>query len=155
MHSDGREAVFDGDTLEFVRDPRYVGTYNYVNPVAASEVTGVGSALKFVGKNVGHFVTDVVPFAVLGNVRGDDKKVAAGFESREARLIRLRNEVERIKQSRQSKAEEVDQEVQRDVENVLPKLNTPEEASADSVTDSASASTSISSSSSSDSNNNN
>jgi hypothetical protein len=122
VHEDGREAVFDGDTLQFYRDPRFVGTYNYVNPVAASEVRGVGSALKFVGKNIGHFVTDVIPYAVLGNVRGKDETVAKRFESKESRIIRLRNEVERVKQERLQKSAEVDQEVEQDKQNVLPVL---------------------------------
>jgi hypothetical protein len=46
-------------------------TYNYVNPMAASEVDGVGSALEFAGRNAGHFLADVVPYYLGGNVRGE------------------------------------------------------------------------------------
>ena len=37
VHSDGREAVFDGDTLKPILDPKYKGTFNYVVPVLPPE----------------------------------------------------------------------------------------------------------------------
>ena len=53
-----REVVFDGDTLEPITDPRYMGTYNYVN-FRGTFVTGVG-----------HFLFDMLPYYIGGNVRG-------------------------------------------------------------------------------------
>ncbi|WP_240549183.1 RHS repeat-associated core domain-containing protein [Billgrantia antri] len=71
IHPDGREVVFDGDTLEIITDPRYVGTYNYVNPAPIPnewyDVKGWGA---WAGKGLGHGVLDVLPYALGGNVRG-------------------------------------------------------------------------------------
>jgi hypothetical protein len=58
VRSDGHEAVFDGDTLENVQDPRYMGTFNYVTPMGPSQVHGLGSALRFAVKNTGHFFAE-------------------------------------------------------------------------------------------------
>ncbi len=90
VHEDGREAVFDGDNLANVKDPLYVATYNYVNPMAPSKVKGVGSALKFAAKNTGHFFADVLPFAIGGNVRGSDKEVQKRRERYIARIERFK-----------------------------------------------------------------
>ena len=71
VHPDGSEAVIDGDTGEHVTDPKYMGTYNYVNPMAWGDVNGITDVPAFLGKNVGHFFADVVPYFFGGNVRGD------------------------------------------------------------------------------------
>lgn len=72
VHEDGREAVIDGDTKQPLLDAKYMATYNYVNPMPMDEVHGPIDLLKFAGKNLGHFITDVVPYAVGGNVRGEN-----------------------------------------------------------------------------------
>ena len=73
IHPDGREAVFNGDTLELVTDPRYVGTYNYVTPTtkpSSLEWNNVGEWIEFGVKGAGHVITDVIPYGLGGNVRG-------------------------------------------------------------------------------------
>ena len=73
IHPSGREAVFDGDTLQPVTDPRYAGTYNYVSPAQAPENWyNVGGWFDFSMRGAGHLVTDVVPYWLGGNVRGND-----------------------------------------------------------------------------------
>lgn len=71
IHPDGREAVIDGDTGEHVTDPRYVATYNYVNPMTFEEVEGLSDLPAWAGSNIGHFVADVIPYFIGGNVRGE------------------------------------------------------------------------------------
>ncbi len=65
---DGREAVFDGDTLEPVTDPRYIATYNYC-PLYQMPSTGAGvlDYVKLAGSGVGHFFADMVPYYLTGN----------------------------------------------------------------------------------------
>jgi hypothetical protein len=73
IHPDGREAVFNGDTLKLVTDPRYVGTYNYVTPTTKPSSLGwgnVGEWIDFGVKGAGHVITDVLPYGLGGNVRG-------------------------------------------------------------------------------------
>lgn len=70
VHPDGREAVIDGDTHEPVLDAKCMATFNYVNPMPMDEVHGPVDLVKMAGKNIGHFVTDVIPYLVGGNVRG-------------------------------------------------------------------------------------
>lgn len=73
IHPDGREAVFNGDTLSLVTDPKYVGTYNYVNPAPVPDRWyDVGGWGAYAGKGLGHLVLDVVPYAAGGNVRGEN-----------------------------------------------------------------------------------
>jgi len=73
IHPSGREVVFNGDSLQPITDPRYAGTYNYVNPAPAPENWyNVGGWLSFAGRGAGHLVTDVVPYWLGGNVRGND-----------------------------------------------------------------------------------
>ena len=77
IHPDGREAVFDGDTLEPGTDPRYKGTYNYVFPEPLPEPWYDHSSeewILFDIKGAGHTVLDVAPYIAGGNVRGDDTK---------------------------------------------------------------------------------
>ena len=65
---DGREAVFDGDTLEPVTDPRYIATYNYC-PLYQMPSTGAGvlDYVKLAGSGVGHLFADLVPYYLTGN----------------------------------------------------------------------------------------
>ena len=66
-NKDGREAVFDGDTLQPMTDPRYIATYNFCpiqqlpdNPVIKDYVTyGITMA--------GHAWKDVIPYYIWGN----------------------------------------------------------------------------------------
>ena len=64
----GREAVFNGDTLEPVTDPRYIATYNYC-PLYQMPSTGAGvlDYVKLAGSGVGHFFADMVPYYLTGN----------------------------------------------------------------------------------------
>ncbi|WP_283241550.1 RHS repeat-associated core domain-containing protein, partial [Halomonas sp. ATBC28] len=72
IHPDGREAVFDGDTHELITDPRYMGTYNYVNPSKTPEEwTDFRGWGDWAIKGVGHGVLDVLPYIPgRNNVRG-------------------------------------------------------------------------------------
>ncbi|WP_394203376.1 RHS repeat domain-containing protein [Marinagarivorans algicola] len=73
IHPDGREAVFNGDSLNLVTDSKYLGTYNYVNPAPKPENWyNLGGWGAYAGKGLGHVVLDVVPYAIGGNVRGPD-----------------------------------------------------------------------------------
>lgn len=73
INPDGREVVFDGDLLINMTDPRYMGTYNYINPAPIPgqwyDVIGWGA---WVGKGIGHGVLDVAPYVIGGNVRGEN-----------------------------------------------------------------------------------
>ena len=71
INPDGRESVRDGDTGAEVTDPRYMATYNYVNPMSWDNVHGVGDAAEFAGRGVGHFAADILPYWIGGNVRVD------------------------------------------------------------------------------------
>lgn len=67
---DGREAVYDGDTGQLVTDPRFKGTYNYVNPAELS-----WNPLKWpeiYWRGLGHFYTDMLPYYMWGNNRPPD-----------------------------------------------------------------------------------
>ena len=66
--NDGREAVFDGDTLKPVTDPRYIATYNY-SPLYEIPQSGAGIVdySKFVDSAVGHFFLDMLPYYMTGN----------------------------------------------------------------------------------------
>ena len=66
--NDGREAVFDGDTLEPVTDPRYVATFNYC-PLYQMPSTGAGvlDYVKLVNTGVGHFFADMAPYYLANN----------------------------------------------------------------------------------------
>ena len=65
---DGREAVFDGDTLEPVTDLRYIATYNYC-PLYQMPSAGAGvlDYVKWAGSGVGHIFADMVPYWLTGN----------------------------------------------------------------------------------------
>jgi hypothetical protein len=70
INSDGRESVRDGDTNQEVTDPRYMATYNYVNPMTWDNAHGVSGVAEFAARNIGHGVADVLPYLIGGNVRG-------------------------------------------------------------------------------------
>jgi hypothetical protein len=78
-HPDGREVVFDGKAGEVVTDPRYLGTYNYIMPAQPPEdFLDIKGWEAFAKKGIGHYVVDVLPYLIGGNVRGRDETVAAG-----------------------------------------------------------------------------
>ena len=68
IHLDGREAVFDGDTLEPETDARYMATYNYY---VLYELPQSGATLddyvKYGWSYVMHGVADVLPYWLTGN----------------------------------------------------------------------------------------
>ncbi len=73
IHSDGREAVYNPETGELVTDPRYAGTYNYVNPAPMpDDASDIGGWLSWTFRGIGHGVADVLPYFFGGNVRGPD-----------------------------------------------------------------------------------
>ena len=67
IHSDGREAVFNGDTLEPMTDPRYMATYNYyaLHKIPETDAT-VCDYIKYGYTWVMHGVTDVIPYWATG-----------------------------------------------------------------------------------------
>lgn len=66
--NDGREAVFDGDTLEPITDPRFIATYNYC-PLyqITSNDSKIFDYLKLAASGVGHFFADMLPYYCTGN----------------------------------------------------------------------------------------
>ncbi len=63
----GKEAVYNSDTDQPVTDPKYKGTYNYVNPAELS-----WNPLKWYGiayRGMGHFAADMLPYYMWGNER--------------------------------------------------------------------------------------
>ncbi|MFS1525938.1 hypothetical protein ACL7TT_17830 [Microbulbifer sp. 2304DJ12-6] len=73
IHSDGREAVFNGDTSLLVTDPRYMGTYNYVNPAPVpNNWYDVPGWVLWADQGLGHAALDVAPYILGGNVRGEN-----------------------------------------------------------------------------------
>ncbi|MFZ5966969.1 MAG: hypothetical protein ACOYVK_07315 [Bacillota bacterium] len=67
VHPDGREAVFDGDTLEPILDPRYKATYNYVTPAQPPEnLFDIAGWIEFIKKGIGHFIKDMLPYYLTG-----------------------------------------------------------------------------------------
>jgi hypothetical protein len=70
----GREAVFDGDTLEPMIGLRYKGTFNYISPKKNPERWYDGLAwAKFAFYSFGRVIVDVAPYyAVEKNERDMD-----------------------------------------------------------------------------------
>ncbi len=65
----GKEAVIDGDTGKPMEAGPYQATYNYCNPAKG----GIGDmSLGGIGRNLGHFALDVIPYWFGGTVRGDE-----------------------------------------------------------------------------------
>ena len=67
IHEDGREAVYYPSSGNLVTDPRYRGSYNFVNPAAVN----AGLFEKII-TNTQHVWFDVVPWLFGGNVRGPE-----------------------------------------------------------------------------------
>lgn len=66
---DGREAVYDGDTCELITDPILGGTYNYINPAEPSWNPEKWPSI--IGRGAGHFIIDILPYYIGGNIRGE------------------------------------------------------------------------------------
>ncbi|MDX8360782.1 hypothetical protein [Cytobacillus sp. IB215316] len=71
INPDGREAVFDGDTLEPIADPSIKGTYNYINPALQPEgfpkdKQEILDWVEWISSNAGHAITDVIPYYLVG-----------------------------------------------------------------------------------------
>lgn len=75
VHPDGREAVFDGDTLLPMTDPRYKGTYNYVVPVPMPENKwDIFGWFEYVEKTIiGHGIKDWLPYKLTGSKNERDQ----------------------------------------------------------------------------------
>jgi len=70
IHADGREAVYYPNG-SLVRDPRYAGTFNYVNPrPAPTALTDIVGALEWAFYGLGHLIPDIAPWAVERFVLG-------------------------------------------------------------------------------------
>jgi hypothetical protein len=70
VHKDGQEQIYDGDTGELITDPQLRGTYNYINPRNGDRsIENPKDLLDYMGRFVGHGVTDVIPWWKLGNHR--------------------------------------------------------------------------------------
>ena len=83
VHPDGREAVFNGDTLEPMTDPRYMGTYNYVTIQELPENAEYRDYIAVAGSYVGHFFADVLPYylTLKSNTREQfEEKIIAIFD---------------------------------------------------------------------------
>lgn len=65
----GKEAVIDGDTGKAMEAGPYQATYNYINPAKGGMKD---LSLEGIGRNLGHFALDVVPYWFGGTVRGDE-----------------------------------------------------------------------------------
>ena len=62
VHKDGREAVFDGDTLEPITDPNYMATYNYGVYMSLPDDATFEDYLEYSKGFVEHTVKDVIPY---------------------------------------------------------------------------------------------
>lgn len=69
---DGREAVYYNDTGKLVTDPRYKGTYNYVNPAQLSMNPLYWPSIA--ARGTGHFFLDIAPYYIWGNTRKTERK---------------------------------------------------------------------------------
>jgi hypothetical protein len=79
IHPDGREAVYDGDSLELIDEARYKGTYNYINPTIAPEgfpnsKEDLLNWVEYGATGLGHVVTDVVPYYLVGEKNERDQQ---------------------------------------------------------------------------------
>ena len=73
VHCDGSEYITYQDGSEVTRDD-IRGSYNYVNPGVWEgdlENKGIPGALEWGARAIGHGITDVIPWYLGGNVRGD------------------------------------------------------------------------------------
>lgn len=67
VKADGREAVFDGDTKQPMKDARYIATYNYVTPYTLPKANrSAKDYVLYAGTRAGHFLADVAPYYLTG-----------------------------------------------------------------------------------------
>ena len=75
-HPDGGEFVFSADDTgeyQLYTHPMYMGTFNYIPPAPKGDGwTDVAGWSNWFVYGSGHFVVDVVPYLIGGNVRGPD-----------------------------------------------------------------------------------
>ena len=64
---DGREAVFDGDTLKPMTNPEYIATYNYCPLYQLPSDANVWDYFLVGVSAIGHFFTDMLPYYMTGN----------------------------------------------------------------------------------------
>ncbi len=57
------EVVFDGDTHKRITDSKYIGTFNYVNPMSFNEVKSYNIDI-FLERTYGHIVLDIIPYYI-------------------------------------------------------------------------------------------
>ncbi|MCX7110799.1 MAG: FG-GAP-like repeat-containing protein [Proteobacteria bacterium] len=75
IHNNGSELVFDGDTHELITDPKYRGTYNYINPASINDFDRnkpQEGLVIFIVANIGHVIADYIPAKVFGNKRNSN-----------------------------------------------------------------------------------
>ena len=70
-NEDGREAVFDGDTLEPMTDPRYIATYNFCPIQQLPNNPGISDYVIYGKTTIGHAWKDVLPYYIWGNSPDD------------------------------------------------------------------------------------
>ena len=70
-NSDGREAVFNGDTLQPMTDPRYIATYNFCPIQQLPDSPGLKDYVTYGVTMVGHTWQDVIPYYIWGNSPDD------------------------------------------------------------------------------------
>ncbi|MBR4743910.1 MAG: hypothetical protein IK082_06955 [Oscillospiraceae bacterium] len=68
IHPDGREAVFDGDTLQPMQDPKYKATYNYspLYQMPKDRRSNLLDYLKLCSSGLGHLFADMLPYYLTG-----------------------------------------------------------------------------------------
>lgn len=73
VHPDGREAVFNGDTLNPMLDSQYMATYNYVALMPLPDNPSITDYVAYGVRWIGHGICDVAPYVLLGgcNTRED------------------------------------------------------------------------------------
>jgi filamentous hemagglutinin family protein len=73
----GQEVVFDGKTYEVITDVRIAGSYNYGATIE-----------RYSSASIGHFLKDMLPYAIMGTVPGyDDLYANRAFEGYSAILL--------------------------------------------------------------------
>ena len=66
-HEDGREAVFDEDTLLEMKDARYIATYNYCPIQQLPDNPNINDYCTYAITMTGHTIQDVIPYYIWGN----------------------------------------------------------------------------------------
>ena len=67
VFDDGKEGVYNS-VKSLVKNPLNMGTFNYINPM---KWQGWSKSLQFVGRNMGHFAADMLPYYYYGNTMND------------------------------------------------------------------------------------